>query len=54
MRFTLTLETLLSQLGSFSWHLDVYKALEQPLNSTIAVLIIDDELEEERIFFEYC
>jgi len=48
MRFTLTLETLLSQLGSFSWHLDVYKALEQPLNSTIAVLIIDDELEEER------
>ena len=48
MRFTLTLETLLSQLGSFSWHLDVYKALEQPLNSTMAVLIIDDELEDER------
>ncbi|MEE1981821.1 hypothetical protein [Shewanella xiamenensis] len=48
MRLTLTLETLLSQLGSFSWHLDVYKALEQPLSSTMSVLIIDDELEEER------
>ncbi|MFB2681061.1 DUF7716 domain-containing protein [Shewanella mangrovisoli] len=48
MRLTLTLETLLSQLGSFSWHLDVYKALEQPLSPTMSVLIIDDELEEER------
>lgn len=48
MRLTLTLETLLSQLGSFSWHLDVYKALDQLLTPTISVLIIDDELEEER------
>ncbi|ABI38876.1 conserved hypothetical protein [Shewanella sp. MR-4] len=48
MRLTLTLETLLSQLSSFSWHLDVYKALDQPLSPTMSVLIIDDELEEER------
>ncbi|QYK10858.1 DUF7716 domain-containing protein [Shewanella mangrovisoli] len=48
MRLTLTLETLLSQLGSLSWHLDVYKTLEQPLNPTMTMLIIDDELEEER------
>ena len=48
MRLTLTLETLLSQLGSFSWHLDMYKALDQPLSPTMSVLIIDDELEEER------
>lgn len=48
MRLTLTLETLLSQLGSFSWHLDVYKTLEQALNPTMTMLIIDDELEEER------
>lgn len=48
MRLTLTLETLLSQLGSFSWHLDVYKTLEQPLNPTMTMLIINDELEEER------
>lgn len=48
MRLTLTLETLLSQLGSFSWHLDVYKTLDQPLNPTMTMLIIDDELEEER------
>lgn len=48
MRLTLTLESLLSQLGSFSWHLDMYKALEQPLSPTMSVLIIDDELEEER------
>ncbi|BDA60879.1 DUF7716 domain-containing protein [Shewanella xiamenensis] len=48
MHLTLTLETLLSQLGSFSWHLDVYKVLEQPLNPTMTMLIIDDELEEER------
>ncbi|MFB2668972.1 hypothetical protein ACE02U_09295 [Shewanella xiamenensis] len=47
MHLTLTLETLLSQLGSFSWHLDVYKVLEQPLNPTMTMLIIDDELEEE-------
>lgn len=48
MRLTLTLETLLSQLGSFSWYLDVYKTSEQPLNPTMTMLIIDDELEEER------
>lgn len=48
MRLTLTLETLLSQLDSFSWHLDVYKTLEQTLNPTMTMLIIDDELEEER------
>lgn len=48
MRLTLILETLLSQLGSFSWHLDVYKVLEKPLNPTMTMLIIDDELEEER------
>ncbi|MDH1315813.1 hypothetical protein N5C36_17190 [Shewanella xiamenensis] len=48
MHLTLTLETLLSQLGSFSWHLDVYKVLEKPLNPTMTMLIIDDELEEER------
>jgi len=48
MRLTLTLETLLSQLGSFSWYLDMYKALDQPLSPSMSVLIIDDELEEER------
>lgn len=48
MRLTLTLETLLSKLSSFSWHLDVYKALDQPLSPTMSVLIIDDELEEDR------
>ncbi|MEL4340097.1 hypothetical protein AAEH92_05180 [Shewanella xiamenensis] len=48
MHLTLTLETLSSQLGSFSLHLDVYKVLEQPLNPTMTMLIIDDELEEER------